>query len=292
MCLDIRRLRIVLLSLAVVSSASGQGYNYDNPSEWNNEYETCRGNRQSPIDLFRSQAINETNLPRLSFNEYNIPITMPVEAINNGHTVHVDVNNVVDGNRPSVTGGGVNETYEAQSFHFHWGSQDSKGSEHEINKKKYDVELHIVHKNVKFANLTEASKDPSGILVLGIMLKKWQFVPTPRTGLNEVYDVLPELSKYNSRKALNHSITMDSILSGLNTRHFYTYQGSLTTPPCSEAVTWFVFPDVVPIQSRYLKRFWNLYDSRNVPLLNNFRPIQNTEGRDVFYREGKQAQKR
>ncbi|XP_055907804.1 carbonic anhydrase 7-like [Eupeodes corollae] len=286
---DLTRLGIFLVTLTVFCSVSGHKYNYDNPSEWNQEYETCRGNRQSPIGLVREESLDNTNLPKLSFNNYNLPLSMPVEAQNNGHTVQVKVNDVVDGGRPSVTGGGVSEIYEAQSFHFHWGSQNSKGSEHEIDKNKYDVELHIVHKNIRFANLNEASNDPSGILVLGIMLKKWQFIPTFRTGLNAVYDTLPYLSKYDSTQTLNETITMNSILSGLNTRQFYTYNGSLTTPPCSQAVTWFVFKDVVPIQSRYLKRFWTLYDSRNIPLLNNFRPIQERNDREVLYREGRRS---
>lgn len=224
----------------------------------------------------------------LKFNRYDKPIMGPVEGVNNGHTVQFDVNDVKSGGRPSVTGGLVNETFEAQSFHFHWGSKNHTGAEHVINRSRYAMELHIVHKNVKFASVDEAGQDPTGLLVLGIMLRRspcWYNVPYQRTGLNEVYDVVPNLKYYKSTTRLKRQITMNSILSGVNTGQFYTYSGSLTTPPCSEAVTWVVFEYTVPIQCRYLSRFFDLYDDKNVTLLKNFRPIQPTKDRDVFYRK-------
>lgn len=61
--------------------------------------------------------------------------------------------------------------YEAVGVHFHWGNATNKGSEHMIDNRRYDVEMHIVHKNVAYDTVEEATQHKDGLAVLGIMFK-------------------------------------------------------------------------------------------------------------------------
>lgn len=73
--------------------------------------------------------------------------------------------------QPFVTGGLMRSIYEAESLHFHWGSKGVKGSEHKINDRKFDVEMHIVHRNRKYPTQEEALQNKDGLAVLGIMFR-------------------------------------------------------------------------------------------------------------------------
>lgn len=65
--------------------------------------------------------------------------------------------------------------------------------------------------------------------------------------LTPIVKNLTAIENYNTSMQLPHTFSLSSILSGLDTERFYTYKGSLTTPPCAEAVTWVVFSDYLPI---------------------------------------------
>ena len=77
----------------------------------------------------------------------------------------------INGQRPFITGGIMIGKYEAEGVHFHWGSNRSKGSEHVIDNRRFDVEMHMVHKNAKYNTVAEATQHKDGIAVLGIMFK-------------------------------------------------------------------------------------------------------------------------
>lgn len=77
--------------------------------------------------------------------------------------------------------------------------------------------------------------------------------------LTPIVKNLSAVENYNTSMQLPHTFSLSSILSGLDTERFYTYKGSLTTPPCAEAVTWVVFSDYLPIsvfQVRMLHIIW------------------------------------
>lgn len=108
--------------------------------------------------------------------------------------------------------------------------------------------------------------------------------PQYQPGLNEVFGSLLHLGEFNSTYTPPAFITLGSLLGNLDRGNFYAYKGSLTTPPCSPAVLWHVFAEVLPISHLELPKFWQLRDRRSRPLLNNFRPLQSVERRQVFKR--------
>ncbi|XP_055906249.1 putative carbonic anhydrase 3 [Eupeodes corollae] len=194
------------------------------------------------------------------------------------------VGKTVNGFHPFITGGGLDGVYQVEGVHFHWGSPQTKGSEHALGGQKYDLEMHIVCKNIKFASVAEAREDPFGLAVMGVLFKGLD-QEVPRSGLNEIFDRLPFLALPNTDLLIENPLKLGELMGGINPKKFYTYRGSLTTPPCSQAVTWLVFEDIVPVQSQSLQKFWHLLDVRGLPLVNNFRPLQLQNGRRVFSRK-------
>ncbi|XP_061395727.1 carbonic anhydrase 2-like, partial [Musca vetustissima] len=247
-------------------------------TNWGTNYPQCNGNRQSPIHI---QSQNTYLLPTkpLRFKNYDIPLLGPIELTNNGHSVEFSVTETVDGRIPTITGGILKGTYEAVGVHFHWGGPGSKGSEHIIDGRQFDVEMHIVHRKTTFATMEEATQSPYGIVVLGVMFKAVQNPDRYYPGLNRIFNKLLNVETYGSSTFLDGSISLGQLLGDLNTKNFFTYKGSLTTPGCSEAVLWHVFPDPMPIAQEHVEKFWTLTDSNGQPLTNNFRPTQDLNGR-------------
>ncbi|KMZ07006.1 carbonic anhydrase 2 [Drosophila simulans] len=261
--------------------AAGE-YNYDEQGDdWTG---TCQsGENQSPIDLiFEDSKI--VAIPRLRFNNYDQPLQTPLVITNNGHTANMVIPQTRGGQRPSINGSLLPGNFEAQSVHFHWGSREAKGSEHAIEFQRYDVEMHIVHKNTIYETMGEATMHPDGLAVLGVMFRAVDRQTSQHYGLNKIFNQLPRIVQYNSNATITGRLTVGQLLGNIVTGEFFTYNGSLTTPDCAEAVTWTVFPDVLDYPRRQITKLWNLRDSRQRPLINNYRSIQDTNSRDVYYR--------
>ncbi|XP_034484398.1 carbonic anhydrase 2-like [Drosophila innubila] len=262
-------------------------------SDWNHEQNgldwegTCAtGRRQTPIRLSLDSSLIMP-LPRIFFGNYDVRLNRPLTLINKGYTVDMSIPETRNGQKPFITGGLLKGQYVAEGVHFHWGSPNSRGAEHLINNRRYDIEMHIVHRNTRYSDVSEALNHPDGIAVLGIMFK---IVNTPDRiypGLRKIYSELPNLVEYKAEAEIPGSITLGQLLGDLNTRDFYTYKGSLTTPDCQEAVTWTVFSQPIPIAYSDAAKFWNILDSNGNPIENNYRILQPRNNRPVFYRTTK-----
>ncbi|KAH8288926.1 hypothetical protein KR054_012085 [Drosophila jambulina] len=259
-------------------------FNYDAPDTWKFSYPKCGGLDQSPIAISNRKAL-PVALPPLEFGLYDELFDSLVTITNNGHSVEFEVPATIHGVRPFVTGALLVDCYEAEAVHFHWGSPKSKGSEHVLDGRRYDLEMHIVHRNNKYLTLREAETHNDGIAVLAVLFKVVRTGPAfYQPGLSEIFSSLLHLGNFNSSYTLPEQLSLGSLLGLLDRGDFFTYKGSLTTPRCSPAVQWHVFADVLPISHRELPKFWQLRDQRRRPLLNNFRPLQTRENRPIFHR--------
>ncbi|XP_011194505.2 carbonic anhydrase 2 isoform X2 [Zeugodacus cucurbitae] len=264
--------------------SSGGGWSYDNPEEWPVNNPQCGGDRQSPIAINTDKTVN-ADIPPITFASYDVVLGNYVVLENNGHTIKFNVPQTIENVPPTITNGPLEDIYEAAEVHFHWGSPTSKGSEHVINQRRYDVEMHIVHMNNKYGSVEEAREYEDGLSVIGVLFKVEKTVANhEQPGLSTIFNTVPYVTRYNSSASTQQLISLGSLLSNINRDKFYTYQGSLTTPPCSEAVTWIVYPEVVPISIFQVKNFWFVRDSEGGRLVNNYRPVQPIGSRDVYYR--------
>jgi carbonic anhydrase len=191
------------------------------------------GTRQSPIDIREGIRVD---LEKINF-DYR-PSNFAV--LDNGHTIQV---NVAPGNALQVMG----RRFELLQFHFH------RPSEERINGRQYDMVAHLVHKDpdgklAVVAVLLERGRDQALIQNIwnNLPLEKGQPLAAP--GLLDMNQLLPE------------------------DRSYFTYMGSLTTPPCSEGVLWMVMRSPVQLSPNQISIFSRLY-----PM--NARPIQAGSGR-------------
>jgi len=255
------------------------------PSKWCHHFANAGGHKQSPIDIKPSEAkFDET----LSGEEFKLDYDPKEIAsiINNGHTFQLTTR---DGAKSSletwagVTKGHLTEKYIVVQAHFHWGTDDHNGSEHTVAGKGYAAELHIVHRNSKY-DASEAANHHDGLAVLGVFLEA-------KPNANNA--ALDELATYLEK--VQYKFTSVEIPNGFDLKKllphsmdFWTYDGSLTTPPCTECVRWTVFREPIAISHDQLRSFRSLYavsaaDCETNPqhICNNVRPCQSCHDRVV-----------
>lgn len=207
------------------------------PANWANlrsDYSACGfGKRQSPIDI--RDAIRVDLAPiRFDYRPSRFRVT------DNGHTVQIDV---APGSSITLLG----RRFELTQLHFH------RPSEERINGRAYDMSAHLVHRDLD-----------GQIAVVAILLERQEENPLIQLLWNHL--PLEVGQEVNSEVAIN---LIDLIPEN---RGYWTYMGSLTTPPCSEDVLWMVMKQPQPISAEQVSIFARLYR-------NNARPIQPVNGR-------------
>jgi carbonic anhydrase len=193
--------------------------------------------------------------PPLRFFKYNsTPLNNSI--LNNGQTarVTVDVGDVA----PHIFGGPLKHNYRLAEYHFHWGANDSVGSEHLINGHGYPLETHLVHWNTKYGNITNALKFPDGLAVLAILS---EISPDDAPA----FKFLNHLTKVRKVDTGTVSQSLPSLVELLpaKVQEYYTLPGSLTTPLCNEVVTWIIFRSRNQISSKQLRNFRYLRNVQN-----------------------------
>ncbi|MFQ5736076.1 MAG: carbonic anhydrase [Thermodesulfobacteriota bacterium] len=209
------------------------------PAHWgdlSHEYSACsKGQSQSPIDI---SGTSEKDVKDVAFS-YG---PSKINIVNNGHTVQVNYDK-----GSSITVDGVG--YDLLQFHFH------TPSEHKVGGKTFDTEMHLVHK----------SKD-GALAVVGVLIEKGAANPA----FNDVWAHLPKHAGH--KESVAASVNVDDLLP--KDRSSYRYSGSLTTPPCSEHVSWIVLKTPVELSAAQV-------DKLHAILKDNNRPVQPVNTRKV-----------
>lgn len=205
------------------------------------EFETCRtGQAQSPINIEGSGF--SLDIGSLDFNYKDTPL----KIINDGKTVRVDYQ---PGSSLTLEG----REYELIQFHFH------QPSEHLLSAQAANMEAHFVHKN-------EATGD---LVVLAVMMSEGR----TNWAIESILHQIPPFARQASQVS---NLTINALqLLPENSKSYYRYQGSLTTPPCSENVTWLVLKQPVSVSKSQLFDF-------NRVVGNNARPIQALNQRSLL----------
>lgn len=244
-------MRIAPRTLAVLVTAFGfsqhamaadtphWGYEGDTgPAKWetlDSSFETCgQGVNQSPIDL-HSPVSAEQKAPTFDYSAGG------TQFVNNGHAVQVDYQK---GSTLTVDG----RDYQLKQFHFH------APSEHTIDGEHFPLEAHFVH------------ADPDGNLaVVAVLFKKGD----ANDALEPLVEKLPDSA--GDEVQLDAAFDAATLLPSKNAH--YRYNGSLTTPPCSEGVRWVVMQQHPTLSEKQIKAF-----EKAIGMDNN-RPVQPVNAR-------------
>ncbi|KAJ3085506.1 hypothetical protein HK102_014104 [Quaeritorhiza haematococci] len=173
-------------------------------------FETCRtGRKQSPINFEDQQMLMQQGP---AFN-WKAPTIQAVNMTNDGHSIEVEIPEAAQ-KQNNITIGEL--TYSLRQFHFH------TPSEHHIKEKFFPMEAHFVH-------MTADGK----IAVVGLFFEIGQ---QPSTFLNQL---IPQFPTKKDESKILQTLDLSEVMSGL-VAPFWRYEGSLTTPPCTEGVQWTV----------------------------------------------------
>jgi carbonic anhydrase len=248
------RIAIVVAGLvAVPLAAETKHWGYEDgadsvgPAKWGTLAgdETCgAGKRQTPINLVAASA-RPQDLPNLVFAYKPSHLAMT----NNGHTVQMDYD------AGSTLGrAGSKDIATLAQFHFH------APSEHTVDGVSYPMEVHLVH--------VDAVGKPTA--VVGVFIDAGK----ENSALARAFQSLPAKSG-NKIAPAGALIDAGALLPADKT--FFTYAGSLTTPPCTEGVTWYVFKTPVAMSSAQIHAYTALDH-----LAHTNRPIQSLGARVVL----------
>jgi len=227
----------------ILSSCSSTKWNYQGelgPKNWGSlseDFSACKlGKEQSPINIGKTIKGENGHI------DFNYGMTS-LNLQNTGNTIQV---NYDEGSNIIID----NQTYDLKQFNFH------SSSENTINGKSYPLEMQLIHINKK-----------GKIAVIAIMFKEGQ----ENKSLNKIWDYLPS-KKGEFDKSKSHRINIASLIPMKTS--YYKWSGSLTTPPCSENVSWHLLKAPINISKRQIHKITTIMGSNN-------RPIQDLNGRSV-----------
>ncbi|KAM5262630.1 carbonic anhydrase 5A, mitochondrial [Ctenodactylus gundi] len=234
---------------------------------WRGHISVPGGTRQSPINIQQKDTVYDPRLQplRVSYDPMSC-----LHMWNTGYFFQVEFAEAAVGS--GICGGPLDNPYRLKQFHFHWGEADDRGSEHAVDGGVYPAELHVVHWNSeKYLSYKEATVGKDGLAVISVFLK----LGAPHPALQKLVDVLPEIKHKDTRVALG-PFDPSHLLPSCH--DYWTYAGSLTTPPLAESVTWIIQKEPIEVASSQLLAFRTLLASargeQEEVMGANYRPLQ------------------
>ena len=235
---------VLLFPVPVFADEAKPHWSYSGPTgpeHWATEdaaYATCGiGTSQSPIDIEKT---TKQDLPPLEF-DYQ---ASPLRVTDTGHSIQV---NYQAGSALTVDG----RRYALVQFHFH------KPSEERVHHRPYEMVAHLVHKN-----------DQGELAVVAVLMRRGK----TNAFLKPIFDNFPAAGSTESTVA-GQTLNAAELLP--SNHGYYAFEGSLTTPPCSEHVRWFVLKSAVELSAAQIEQFVARY-----PM--NARPVQPLNGRIIL----------
>jgi len=248
---NIFKATVLSASIAFASTASAAGtvhWDYSEPEKWHTlspAFSSCEAtpsSSQSPIDITNTTTIKKLRDLEADFDSY------PLNVENNGHTIQV---NYAPGSTTEING----EKYYLLQFHFH------TTSEHAVDGQLSPMEIHFVHMNKK-----------GELAVIGVLVKA-SHDGTSNDALATIISNAPEHA--GEKHALHNdnghvALDAESLLPNDDIENYYHYSGSLTTPPCSEGVKWYVSSKHIHASHEQIEAFEHIMNHGQP----NNRPLQ------------------
>lgn len=253
---------LLLIAVVDIASAAVGTFSYTDQGAWGGSCQS--GTRQSPIDITSAAVKDNDDLITLDLVDWDKNRTGTFR--NTGSSVKFEQ---YDSESSAST---INHrgTYVLKQFHLHWGDADNNGSEHLVDGKATSAEIHFVHlKRNEPADSTAG--DAYAVVGVRAVVDKdentsvWRELNVGRVQGFEDY--------------INATVRFIDLLP-VNRSYFY-YEGSLTTPNCSEVVQWFLLQNTISIPQAYLEQLRTIKNKAGESLTFNFRETQALNDRTV-----------
>lgn len=249
----------VALSISLCAHADSPPWNYEDqgqPGGWgaiignaspppmNYPYAECAiGNKQTPVDI--GNAAKTPLINGLSFNWK--PFT--ADFYNTGHAIQVQPVEATGYKGTTKVG---KDVYPLVQGHLH------APSEHTVNRQKFAAEMHFVN-----------IRNDGRITVVGLLINEGK----ENLEIQKMLDYTPNTPEVKTHNPTNILFEPRKLLPKGNGK-FFTYSGSLTTPPCTEGVNWYVYQTPITMSAEQIEKLRSFYDG-------NDRDIQSLNGREL-----------
>ncbi|XP_061164247.1 carbonic anhydrase-related protein 10-like [Saccostrea echinata] len=276
-------IKTLLMTLFVFNKGYGQWSDwwmysgFSGPSNWriNKDWILCsEGKLQSPINISAETLLFDPGLKDILVTGNRI--------MGNLTNLGNDVTFFVRGARSvTISLGPLPYVYKLSQIKFHFGRKDGMGTEHTIDGKRFDAEVHLMAYNSDlFHNYTAAERSPRGLAIISLFIKANR--DTTHTEINKITSALSKI-QFRGNTTLIEELSIQSILP--ENLQYMTYEGSVTQPGCYETVTWILLNRPIFMGEHQLNALRTL--RRDTPenpqafMFDNVRPVQSLHRRTV-----------
>ncbi|RNA03305.1 carbonic anhydrase [Brachionus plicatilis] len=253
------------------------------PLNWCSKFPHAAGNAQSPIDIQDKDAVFDQNLTKKPLKFFYDAQNFTT-IVNTGSSFKISG---LESANSGVVGGAVQDEHKFLQFHMHWGKDGSTGSEHLINGKCFAGELHFVNWNrKKYSNDSDAisTNGHDGLVVLGVLVN----VGEHNSEFDKILNCIDDILLRDGAASIKQSLDVKKLFPS-DVTSYWTYDGSLTTPPCTQCVKWIVFRECITLSDAQLAKLRQMYICKREDqccemfrIKDNFRPVCDLNGRKIL----------
>lgn len=273
---------LAMTAATAFAAGGGSSWHYtQNGADWGSidEYSLCgTGKQQSPIDLTQDGAKSSDSM-ELNGSGYKNYANAGVYWTG-GKTMQVSIAD--DGNQGQFTidfWDGSSSTFVPLQFHLHG------PSEHSVNGKLYDLEVHIVHKYKQAGEMKLGA-------VIGVFFEVQDGASNNAFLDSLMVDRLDTSANTGPSSAMNvNNLNLEDFLKSVDFRSYWNYNGSLTTPPCTEGIEWTVIETPIPISRSQFEHYEKLWagDANYANGKGNNRVVNSISDHNLYFQSGAAA---